>query len=112
MLFCLVACNNGDNKGEDKESLEKPNTAYGHRSLNDNTTGGDNVAIGKEALRYNTTASYNTAVGTSSLKSQTGGDDNTAIGHASLYSLVDAWWNTNARPYISKCWNSLLKSIS
>ena len=56
------------------------NTGVGHRSLWQNTTGGDNTAVGFRAGIANTTGSTNTAVGSVAMESNTTGGSNTAVG--------------------------------
>ncbi len=64
-LFSNVANSNNTAVGNGSlaVSTADDNTAVGHSTLNDNTTGISNTAVGKDALATNTTGSYNTAIG-------------------------------------------------
>tara|TARA_B100000902_G_scaffold225541_1_gene214150 strand:+ start:18495 stop:22637 length:4143 start_codon:yes stop_codon:yes gene_type:complete len=60
------------------------NTALGHYSMEDVTTGDDNTAVGSYALTNITTATGNVAIGHDAGKSITTGGHNIAIGHQAL----------------------------
>lgn len=61
------------------------NTAFGYRSLYNNTTGYWNTANGYFALSSNTTGHSNTAYGASALSSNSTGGNNTASGAYALF---------------------------
>ena len=71
----------------------------GSKSLEANTTGGNNSAFGKQSLSANTTASYNTAVGNRTLYANTTGEYNTATGSFSLTSNTTGIRNTASGSY-------------
>lgn len=64
------------------------NSAFGDRSLLNNTTGSRNVAVGGRSLCASTTGACNVAVGTDTLLTATGADFNTAVGHAAGTGLT------------------------
>jgi hypothetical protein len=69
-------------------------TAVGNNALATNTTGTQNTGIGQEALVLNTTGSYNVAVGYGSLRESTTGANNVAVGKAAGYSVTTGYVNT------------------
>jgi len=76
-----LANNTGFNTGA--PTLTDKNTAFGTRSLYNNTTGYHNTAVGDEALFTNITGTQNTAVGMNALLYNTG-NNNTAVGTSAL----------------------------
>jgi len=70
------------------------NTAVGHETLKENTSGHKNTAVGRTALSENTTGNSNIAVGWATLGKNTTGDHNTALGRNSLFNNTTGNNNT------------------
>lgn len=70
------------------------NTAFGYKTLLNNTSGTFNTAIGGNSLRLNKTGFSNVAVGYACLFSNTTGAGNTANGLQALYNNTSAYGNT------------------
>jgi len=70
------------------------NTAIGHGSMTNNSSGQENTAVGRLALQNNNTASNNTAVGAIALADNTTGASNTAVGLGALGDNTTASNNT------------------
>lgn len=70
------------------------NTAFGYRTLKNNSSGIRNSAFGTNSLLANTTGGYNTAFGQFTLFSNTIGGDNTAVGAGALAWLNSGSYNT------------------
>lgn len=88
------------NTGYGHESLNSvtaiagSNTALGHQSMKDMTTGDDNTAVGFHCMIYNKTGHSNTAVGSASMAFIDSGYDNVAVGMQSLYTTSTGYANT------------------
>lgn len=74
--------------------LYSNNTAFGVRTLFNNTTGNNNTATGSNALYNNLAANSNTANGSFTLQNNTTGNNNTAAGINSMISFVSGTSNT------------------
>ena len=70
------------------------NNAFGHQTLELNTTGTQNQAFGLNALFANTTGGYNVAVGHAALTTQTTANYNTAVGQEAGTNLTTGQYNT------------------
>jgi hypothetical protein len=68
------------------------NTATGHQSMEQNSTGSFNTAIGNNAMNSNTSGSNNVAIGNSALQSGGASSQNIAIGYQ---ALQDSFGNGN-----------------
>lgn len=69
------------------------NTAFGHYSATNNTTGTYNTSMGYLSLYSNLTSNYNTAIGYNSLSSNTA-PNNTALGANSAQNNTSGQYNT------------------
>lgn len=73
------------------------NTAVGHQSALNNTTGQNNTSVGKDSLLGQiglSTGSGNTAIGNQALTSSTTGYTNTALGISAGFSITTGFNNT------------------
>jgi hypothetical protein len=86
------------------------NSAFGYRSLLNNTVGYHNTATGYESMYNNTSGTSNTANGSGALYSNTVGYQNTAIGSYALYynigSLLGLGENNTAIGFMSTHYNN------
>lgn len=72
------------------------NTAFGYRSLMNNTTGILNTAVGSRSLFSNTTGDRNTAIGFSALNSNIDGRFNIAVGAYALRYNTEGSYNVGS----------------
>jgi len=69
------------------------NTAIGHYSLANNTSGIYNTATGYQSLLLNTTGSWNSAYGYITMENNTTGEKNSSFGFGSLRNNIDGDFN-------------------
>ena len=98
----------GELSGASNNALggETENTAFGYRSLRNNTTGYYNSAFGSQSLFSNTTGERNTAIGHYALNSNIDGKYNTAVG---AYALR---FNTNGNYNVASGYEVLYQNTS
>ena len=79
----------GNFAGNALASGSQGNSAFGHESLLNTTTGDRNTAVGYQSLRHNSTGSNNVAVGYEALRASSGNStsNNVSIGNYTLYSI-------------------------
>jgi len=80
-----LAFGNGALSNYLSNDIGRHNTAIGHDTLKNSTTGGKNTALGDETLVKNTTGSYNTGLGKNAFWGNTEQHNNTGVGHNAAF---------------------------